>query len=164
MSEKLTIDRVIKMAIKIEENGASFYRSHAEKVCDDRIRQTFLDLAVMEDHHATTFQNILKNLGSQSSGENTPIQGPDKFAYIESMADDFVFPIDEEAESDITCEVNIEHVLKQSIQKEKDSIVFYNFLKEMIEDEGDISAINEIIKEEIAHITTIRSALKEGEE
>ena len=46
---------VLEMAIRIESNGAAFYRKAAGQQSDEKNRDIFESLAAMEDKHQETF-------------------------------------------------------------------------------------------------------------
>ncbi|MBA7641032.1 hypothetical protein ES703_48704 [subsurface metagenome] len=48
-------DEVLEMAIRIERNGAAFYRKAAGLQSDEKNRDFFESLAAMEDKHQETF-------------------------------------------------------------------------------------------------------------
>ena len=62
MGITFTADEIFEMAEKIEKNGAEFYREAAEKATDKDTKQMLLDMAVMEQGHLETFQDMRKEL------------------------------------------------------------------------------------------------------
>ena len=55
-------NEIFEMAIRIEKNGARFYRT-AAKFQSDEENRTFLEkLAVMEDRHAQLFEKMQTHL------------------------------------------------------------------------------------------------------
>lgn len=155
MADSIGPKTIFQMAIRMEEKGSEFYRRAADNAPDEELARILRDLAVMEDQHAATFLQMMKDAPEEPEEGSV---GPDKTAYIESMVDDFVFDLDSEDEAALF-KAPKEHVLRAAIGKEKESIVFYNFLMEFARDEKGRVEIKNIISEELKHITTLRMAL-----
>ena len=62
MDYNFTADEIFEVAIRIEANGASFYRKAAALQSEDSNREFLEKLANMEDHHQLTFENMKKDL------------------------------------------------------------------------------------------------------
>ena len=72
--------------------------------------------------------------------------------YLRAMADGHVFDLRVDPADLLTGRETKEQILKLAIEQEKNSIIFYLGLKEMIRDTGGKEKIDEIIKEEMRHI------------
>jgi len=55
MAFEFNVDEVLEMAIRIESNGAAFYRKAAGMQSDAKKRKFLEGLAAMEDQHQKTF-------------------------------------------------------------------------------------------------------------
>lgn len=153
MSYDFNADDVFDMAEQIERNGAVFYRKAAADVGDPDAKKFLSDLAAMEDDHEKTFSAMRKKL---TQGEKAPtvFDPQDEAAsYLKALADTRIFF---EKEIDTT---SMQAILKASILAEKDSIVFYLGMKDMIPDELGQSRLDDIIKEEMAHIKLLSRRL-----
>ena len=153
MSYDFNADDVFEMAEQIERNGALFYRQSANDVADPDAKRFLLDLAAMEDDHEKTFSAMRKKL---TAGEKTPtVFDPQDEAgsYLKALADTRIFF---EKEIDTT---SMQAILKAAILAEKDSIVFYLGMKDMVPDELGQSRLDDIIKEEMAHIKLLSRRL-----
>ncbi|MCK5100356.1 MAG: rubrerythrin, partial [Desulfobacteraceae bacterium] len=62
MPNEFNANDIFEMAIKIEQNGAKFYRDAADKVEGEENKQFLLELATMEDGHEATFASMQKEL------------------------------------------------------------------------------------------------------
>ena len=58
---------------------------------------------------------------------------------------------------------NTAEVLKRAIEKEKDSITFYEGLKDFVSTSDDKNKVDDIIEEEMHHIEILNQALKQRE-
>ncbi len=149
-------DEIFEMAEQIERNGAKFYRKAAESIADDD-RDLLLRLAAMEDEHERTFAAMR---GQLSEDEKTPITfDPDNEAalYLQAMADGKVFKSD--PSEALSGDESIQDILKTAIGLEKDSIVFYASMKDVVPKSAGKEKVDAIIKEEIGHIVDLTKQL-----
>ncbi len=153
MSYDFNADDVFEMAEQIERNGAVFYRQAAADIADPEAKTFLLDLAAMEDSHEKTFSAMRKAL---SDAEKTPtVFDPqdESASYLKALADTRVFF---EKEIDTT---SMQAILKAAILAEKDSIVFYLGMKDLVPDTLGQTRLDSIIKEEMSHIKLLSRRL-----
>ena len=79
--------------------------------------------------------------------------------YLAAMADGYVF-LKSASPEDLLSGKSIEEVLKAAIGLEKDSIVFYIGIRESVPEKSGKDKIDNIIKEEMSHVTLLSSELK----
>lgn len=153
MSYDFNANEIFLMAEQIERNGAKFYRDSAEGITDPSAKNLLLDLANMEDDHEKTFASLRADLTDKEK-ESTVFDPEDEsILYLRSLADTRVFF---EKEIDTSSMVDI---LKSAIGAEKDSIVFYLGMKDLVAENIGKSRIDAIIKEEMQHITLLSKEL-----
>ena len=153
MYHKFNAKAILEMAENIEKNGYVFYRKAADDVKDPEIKTFLLELAEMEVGHEKLFTSMKSKLSDKES-EDIVFDPYDEAAlYIEALADTRVF-----YEKTIDTS-SAEEVFKAAIEAEKESIVFYLGMKELVPDEAGKDKIQEIIKEEMKHIQTISKKL-----
>ena len=153
---KFNADEVFEMAEEIERNGAKFYRKAAESKDGDN-RGLLLGLAAMEDEHEKTFAAMR---GELSAEEKTPITfDPDNDAalYLRAMADGKVFKSD--PSEALSGNESIQDILKTAIGMEKDSVVFYTSMNELVTKTSGKEKVDAIIKEEIGHVVQLTEQL-----
>jgi rubrerythrin len=159
MSFDFNADDILQMAEQIEKNGARFYRESAEKVTDASAKELLLNLASMEDNHEKTFSNMRSALCAREK-EVTVFDPQDEAAsYLKALADTRVF-FEKQIDSN-----TMEDILKEAITAEKDSIVFYLGMKELVPESLGKGRIDAVIKEEMSHIKTLSKelmAIKKG--
>lgn len=153
MSYDFTADDVFEMAEQIEKNGAVFYRKAAADVADTEAKGFLSDLAVMEDEHEKTFVAMRKKLSAAEKAETVFDPENEAVSYLKALADTRIFF---EKEIDTT---SLEAILKAAILAEKDSIVFYLGMKEMVPEGLGQSRLDDIIKEEMSHIKLLSRRL-----
>ena len=153
MSYDFNADDVFEMAEQIERNGAAFYRQAAADVSDSDAKSFLQGLAAMEVDHEKTFASMRKQI---SAGEKAPtVFDPEdeSAAYLKALADTRVF-----FEKDIDT-TSLHAILKAAILAEKDSIVFYLGMKDLVPDALGQSRLDDIIKEEMSHIKLLSRRL-----
>lgn len=153
MSFDFNADDILQMAEQIEKNGAKFYRESAEKVADASAKELLLNLAAMEDDHEKTFSNLRAALSATEKEATVFDPQGESASYLKALADTRVFfqkEIDSNAMKDI---------LKEAITAEKDSIVFYLGMKDLVPESLGKGRIDAIIKEEMSHIKTLSKEL-----
>ena len=146
-------DDVFEMAEQIERNGAVFYRKAADDISDSEAKKFLMDLADMEDNHEKIFAAMKKKLTDAEKVQTVFDPQGEAAAYLKALADTRVFF---EIKIDTS---SMEAILKAAILAEKDSIVFYLGMKEMVSESLGQSRLDDIIKEEMSHIKLLSNRL-----
>ena len=146
-------DEIFEMAQQLERNGAGFY-TRAAADSDDPEAQAFLqELAAMEVEHEKTFSSLRKQLSTQEKQSTVFDPQGEAAQYLKALADTRVFF---EKQVDTS---SFEAILKEAIVAEKDSIIFYMGMRDMVPDEKGKSRIDAIIQEEMGHIKVLSRKL-----
>jgi rubrerythrin len=146
-------DEIFEMAQQLERNGAGFY-TRAAADSDDPEAQAFLqELAAMEVEHEKTFSSLRKQLSTQEKQSTVFDPQGEAAQYLKALADTRVFF---EKQVDTS---SFEAILKEAIVAEKDSIIFYLGMRDMVPDEKGKSRIDAIIQEEMGHIKVLSRKL-----
>lgn len=151
MAQIFDAGEVFEMAIKMEQNGAAFYREAAEKVADDQHKTMLLELVKMEEEHEKTFTALRQSLGADTADYYDP--SGDAAGYLKSIADTKIFF---KREIDLS---SMKEILKEAVMAEQDSIVFYLGMKEMVPDDAGKAKIEAIIREEMGHVRLLNEKL-----
>jgi rubrerythrin len=155
MSYDFTADDAFELAEQLERNGARFYRMAAESVSDLNLEQMLMDLAVIEDDHEKTFAAIRREFNATGKVQSHFDPQGESILYLHALADTRFF-----FEKKINTESS-PAILKDAIAAEKDSIVFYLGLQNMVPEKMGKNQIDAIIKEEMGHIYLLSRKLKE---
>jgi len=155
MSLDFNADEVFEIAEQIERNGAEFYRTAAENIDEPENKKFLLDLAIMEDEHEQTFKQMRSELTKNEKIITTFDPEGESEAYLKSLADTRVF-----YEKDIDT-TSLKEIFKSGISAEKDSIVFYLGMKEVVPPHLGKDKLDGIIKEEMSHIKLLSKRLLE---
>jgi rubrerythrin len=155
MSIDFNADEVFEVAEQIERNGAEFYRNVADKVKEQNKKNLLLDLARMEDEHEKIFKSLRAQLSYDEKIQTTFDPNGESEGYLHALANTRIFY---EKKIDTS---SYEEILKSAITVEKDSIVFYLGMKEVVPTEVEKQRIDDIIKEEMSHIKLLSKELME---
>jgi rubrerythrin len=153
MSYAFTADEVFEMALQLERNGAKFDRDAANAVAIRSKRKLLQDLALMEDEHGETFSAMRAGLQEKEKQPLTFDPEGDAERYLRALADTRIF---------FKKKVNLnslEEIFKSAIEAEKDSIVFYLGMKEIVPPAAGKSRLDRIIQEEMTHLRNLSTEL-----
>ncbi|MCK5162394.1 MAG: ferritin family protein [Desulfobacula sp.] len=155
MANEFNANDIFEIAIKIEQNGAIFYRDAAKLMEEEKHKQFLLELASMEDDHEATFANMQKELKDKEAFPTTFDPDDENALYLKALADTRIFFEKEQPDN------SFKGILSTAIQAEKDSIAFYLGIKELVPAKFGQSKIEDIIKEEMSHIRLLADKLTE---
>ena len=153
------MDEVFELAEQIERNGGKFYRKAAESSRNENASSLLLSLAVMEDEHEATFKAMRAEV---SADEKAPtIYDPEgqSVAYLKAMASGHVFDVSSDPSDKLTGGETLKEILAIAITAEKDSIVFYLGIKDVVPEKLGKDQMDGIIKEEMGHITLLTNKI-----
>jgi rubrerythrin len=148
MSIAFSPAELYNIAIAVERRGAAFYDTLARSTQNIAVKQAFLTLAAIEHQHIQTFQKLSAS-APKSFGEGA--ESEEYAAYFKALVDSAVFNNDM-ATSELVTRVDTDkEALEVGIGAEKDSILFYEQLQDIIA--GDAGEhIARIISEEKEHL------------
>lgn len=153
MSIEFNADEIFEIAEQIERNGARFYRKAAENITDEDKKKFLIHLAEMEDKHEQTFKSMRSQLSQDEKITTTFDPEGESEKYLRALADTRVFY---EKEIDTN---SLEEIFKTAITAEKDSIVFYLGMKDVVPEHLGKQKLDGIIKEEMGHIKLLSNEL-----
>jgi len=152
-------DEIFEMAEEIERNGAKFYREAAENASDEKIKRILLDMAVMEDGHLSTFEEMRKELGPREKEAMVFDRDNEAALYLQTMADGRGYEGKVSLAEKLTGKETPQEILRIAIDAEKDSVVFYVGLKDLVSARAGKDKVEGIIREEMGHIATLKKEL-----
>jgi rubrerythrin len=151
-----TAAEAIEMALEIEKNGEVFYNAAAEKSDDAEVTALFEDLAVQEQIHYEIFQ---KMLGSVGSAPELPAEEYDQYqAYLDAALDNALFSGEDKALALAEKATDRETALRAALGFEKDTMLFFYDLREMV-GEADRESVSRVIGEERKHVRRLAALL-----
>ncbi|MGB9698092.1 MAG: ferritin-like domain-containing protein [Thermodesulfobacteriota bacterium] len=154
------VDEILQMAEQIERNGSAFYRKAAAISASSRSAQFFLKLAAMEDEHEKIFAHMRNNLREEERRISIPDPENQAQAYLKAWADGHVFDVRGNPAEKLSGQEKPEEILRWAINQEKESIVFYLGMKEAVPERLGKKKVDDIIREEMAHIAILNKELE----
>lgn len=137
---------ICDVAIQIEKNGEQVYRNAQAETNNDKLRKLLGWMADEENQHALWFAKLAEK-------EAAPVQHPQIEEMGENLLKDSIgdqtFSLNE---TDLHQATTITQVIEQAIEFEKDTVIFYEMLREFIDDEVVLGQLDIIIQEEQNHI------------
>jgi len=141
-------NEILEMAIKVEENGERFYRFLSDSSKEPEKREFFNYMALQEKDHAKTFREI----GTALQVEEVDYIDVDEVdAYLKSYVDGRIFPSVDEMLEKVRGK-DIEEVIDYAIGLEKDSIIFYYQIMEVIKSDRARKLVKAVIEQEKQHV------------
>lgn len=147
---------ILEIAVRMEKNGEHEYRKAAKEVADRKLIESLLWMAVEEREHADFFSGLLDELGN-----------PSKSVFGEEM--DGAFLKDLIGGSSLSLKTvdfaqveSIEELLTIFIGFEEDSVLFYQMITPMIDDNPTRDRVERIVAEEQGHIKRLKELARSG--
>lgn len=141
-----TLGDIRNIAIQIEKNGEETYRKASRAAKDPQVAKMLAWMAEEEKCHVNWFTNLKSNKPLTVEQQEVERMGR---MLLQDMIKDNNFLLDEH---ELTSARNVEEVVAKSKAFELDTILFYEFLVEFLDDSEAISQLRKIIKEERNHI------------
>ena len=163
MTYDFNADEIFEMAEQIERNGARFYREIAERNPKGDVRNLFLNFAEMEEEHEKVFISMRKELSDKDKKSTIFDPEGESAQYLRALVDLRVFDGNADEgfafSEDLAEEEQMKRALRAAIDLEKESIVFYEGMKEFVPESLGKEKIDDIIKEEMKHIRILTNQL-----
>ena len=144
---------ILDFAIKIERNAEDLYRQAANKMENPEIGSLLLFLAEEEKRHAEWFQQrkeTIKLEGDEAEMER--LYG----TLLRDMIGDQAFSL---AEADLSRMDHVKSLLELAVEFENDTILFYETLHSLIDDDYVSARLREIISDENGHIQMLNEKM-----
>ena len=156
MSISFSGSELINIAIGIERRGIAFYDIMTRSTKSNVARDVFQYLADMERQHIQIFQGML----SEADKYQFPETPAGEYAtYLQALVDSAVFT-DDLVTSEMATQADTDiRALELAIGAEKDSILFYYAMKDIIPQRAQ-PTVNKIITEEKSHLRQLSELKK----
>jgi len=141
-----TIEDIRDIAIQIEKNGEETYRNASKAAKDPEVAKMLAWMAEEERHHAKWFSGLKSNKRLTPEQQDMEIMGR---TLLQDMIKGNNFLIDE---NELQNAKTVEEVIARSKTFELDTILFYEFLINFLDDQEAIVQLKRIIVEERNHI------------
>jgi rubrerythrin len=147
---------IVEVAVRIEENGANFYRYAVQLAGKEEVKALFQQLADDEVQHQRIFTEILAGMD-----RNVPPEGYDGeyAAYLHSYVDNRLVFTTETFAGQLAKMQDEISALDFAIQRELDSIAYYREIREFLPADQR-TEIDRIIIEEKGHFMRLSEMKK----
>jgi rubrerythrin len=159
MNLSLSPGELIKLAIGIERSAITFFDVMSRTTDADVTREIFEQFVEMEREHLKTFENMLTDIANEPAVDNA-LSG--NSGYLQALIDDAVFTNDALMNEEVSQADSDVKALEVGIRAEKDSILFYEALKERLPQHA-ASIIETIVSDEKSHLQKLTLIKKQLE-
>lgn len=144
---------IVEFAIRVEENGESFYRYAVQLVKDEETKKMFGILADAEKQHQKTFRRLFASMEKYIPPET---YDGEYAAYLHNYIDGNVIFDKEALNKEFTKIKDVLSAIDYAIKRELDSMLYYHEMKRLVP-ENEHAVIDEIIEEERRHFKGLSS-------
>ena len=148
-----TVNDLFEIAIKMEENGEAVYKNSIKKMKNEELKSMLKWMANEEASHGKWFAEQKNDLSLEIDEANLKEMVPQA---LQDMMGDKTLSLDEINFSKIT---NVSQLLEIFIGFENDTIMFYELLEMLIQEEKVLNGLKKIVLEENKHVETLRSMI-----
>lgn len=148
-----TLVDIRDIAIQIEKNGQASYLEAAQSAKDPEVAKFFKMMADDEYKHAQWFERML--LPEEPVAKDTHIEQMGR-ELLQGMMTQQTFSLDKNKLAAVT---DVLDAVRQSIEFEQDTILFYEMLHSFLEDSHTMRQIEIIIAEEQSHIDKLEEIM-----
>jgi len=148
MIEDFSPQEILKIAVKVEENGKKLYENLENTAKDKKVKELCAYLKKAEERHIGIFQNMLDSAGDYIVNDSL---GGDYEKYLRAIASEYVFPqelMEQKIKQGFSSD---KEALDFGIKVEKDSILVYSAFKEHVLTAKQ-GVLDKIIEEEKKHL------------
>jgi rubrerythrin len=149
-----TIEEILDMAIRIEKNGEAVYRNAIEEISNPALVSLLEWMADEEVNHAKWFFDLQQELETPSKN---PFVDDLNQKFLSDIIGDQSFSL---KEVDFSQVKHICALIEIFIEFEKDSILFYEMLQMLIQEEDTLIQLKKIITEEYNHIQQLQDFME----
>lgn len=149
-------NEIVELGIQIEKNGRDFYDTLSKRSKNPAAIEMFKFLSGEEDRHILVFKNILENF---RLNEPLVAYADEYFAYMNALASDYVFTQKDKGAALAKKITSDNEAVAIGIGFEKDSIIFYEGVKNIVP-ENDKQAVDSLIREEKKHFKQLSDLKK----
>lgn len=139
---------ILKIALRIEENGREYYLEAKERATTPEMADLFGFLADEEVRHLEVFSKMLAGVGEGKVPESYPGEHD---AYIRALAAGHVFTRDAVGKDMVAKAKDEKEILKFALGFEKDSILLYYEMLDLVP-ASKREVVEEVIREEKSHV------------
>ena len=160
MKYLLSIDEAFAMAIQIESNAAGFYRRAAGLQGDAEPAAALERLAVMEDEHKRFFGEMRLAVRDRPRPPDPGGLDPEGALFLSAIGAGYLVEGSAVVAAGLTGRETLSEILRKAIELEKQSVLFYLGLRDVLSDDPQQTALLRIIGEEKKHLVALTGRLR----
>lgn len=151
-----TANDIVEVAVRIEENGITFY-NFAEKIAKtEDAKKLFAQLALAEAAHKLTFEKLLSQIETYTPPERYAGEYAD---YLRNYVDNNLIFTKDVMDKQLSQVTDTVGAFDFAMQRELDSILYYHEVKNLVP-AAQHEAIEKIIEEERKHYQMLNQMKK----
>ena len=148
MNKKFTGCEIVQMGIQIEKNGREFFNLLSEGAKNTKAQEVFKMLAAADQKQGSVLESVFGNVCKYDPSGS---YSEEYFSYMSYLASSYVFT-DKDKLAVIAKNIKTdEEAIRSGVQFVKDSILFYEGMKEVVVD-SDSRMIDKLLIEEKKHL------------
>ena len=152
-------DEVFEMAIQIERNGEKFYAISAERSSEPKAKEMLEKLRDMEADHQKIFASLREKISDQSAEPFVFDPDGQIGMYLRAAADSHIFNVNRDPGDMVKKDAPAKEIMDTAIHFEKDSIVYFLGMQDMVPEKLGKSEIGKLVEKEKKHILFIRETM-----
>jgi rubrerythrin len=150
---KYSISEVLEQAIQTEKLGSELYTEMANRFeKDDKLRTLFETLAVKEQEHEKTFADLKEKVNDRRVENWEEVS-----RYLRAIVESEFFLGKNKSLPSLEHLKNIEDAVRYAIGFEKETLLYYHGIRELVREQ---EIINKLIDEEKSHIVWLNDFRK----
>ncbi len=151
MATEFNAEEVFEMAEQIERIGAAYYARAAEQSDAGETRRLLQSLADWEKRHKEIFAEMRADL---TDGAKPAAVDPysEEAMYIRALVDGKVFDVHADPSETLTGDEDLDEVFATALEMEKNSILFYSGIREIVPAARGRDKVDDILREEMRHV------------
>jgi len=159
MADVYNASEIYAIGIEIEKNGSTFYHACAETTDNAQVKKLCEELAGWENQHVALFEALKASLPEDPELQAVFDPEEEYVLYLKAVADSHIFLINRDVSELVRKAVSPRELMEMALAFEKDSVVLYVTMLKMVPDALGKRDIEQIIDEEIRHVSIIRKQL-----
>ena len=155
MEQILTAEEIFGIGVEIERNGKAFYEAAAAGASGAGIKELLNMLSAWETKHIELFSRLLESIPAEIRNQNLYDPENEIALYVKATADNHIFVKNSNTgELVASCKTPVD-ILTMALSFEKDSVVFYASMREVVGERQGRDEVDRLIHEELMHISFI---------
>lgn len=149
MAQVFNANEVFDIGVQIEKNGNDFYLAAEKRTSDPFLKTMFAQLAAWEDNHVKLFEQLRASL--PINADSLLEYDPDNMIhlYLKAVADNKLYMNQDYAID--SCKTSLD-ILKKALDFERESVVLYSSMKELVPQNMGKDEIDKLVIEELKHV------------